>query len=50
MEVKMLKIYEKMLEGMTRESKVYYISLGVKFGDLTQSQAGYLIYFNKLLK
>lgn len=46
----MIKTYQKMLEGMTKESKAFYISLGVKFGDLTELQAGYLTYINNLLK
>lgn len=46
----MVKIYQKMMQGMTDEAKNYYIKLGVNFGDLTKIQAGYLTYINNLLK
>lgn len=45
----MIELYQKMIEGMTKESKAYYIKLGVKFGDLTRSQAGFLVITNGLL-
>jgi len=44
----MVKIYQEMIKEMSQESKLYYINLGVKNNDLTQAQAGYLIYINNL--
>lgn len=44
----MVKLYQSMIKGMTNESKAYYISLGVKFGELTKAQAGYILYINNV--
>lgn len=44
----MVKLYQSMIKGMTKESQVFYVSLGVKFGDLTKAQGGYLLYINNV--
>lgn len=40
----MIKIYQKILEGMSQESKLYWLDVGVKIGDISETQAGYILY------
>jgi hypothetical protein len=40
----MLKIYQKIIEGMTEEAKIYWLKVGVKIGDISEAQAGYILY------
>lgn len=41
--MKNLKTIEKMLEGMKENAKFYWVNSLVKLGDITTSEAGYLL-------
>ena len=40
----MLNLYQKMIKGMKRESACYWLGVGVKIGDITEGQAGFLFH------
>jgi hypothetical protein len=41
---KMIKIYQKIIEGMSQEATLYWLNVGVKVGDISEAQAGYILY------
>lgn len=41
--MKKLQTIEKILEGMTDKAKFYWINSMVKLGDISISEAGYLL-------
>lgn len=36
----------KTLKGFTKESRLYWLAVMVKAGDLCEAEAGYIIYYN----
>jgi hypothetical protein len=44
----MIKIYQKIIEGMTTEGKLFWLEVGVKIGDISEAQAGYIVYTSKI--
>jgi hypothetical protein len=40
---------QKMLEGFKKDCRMYWIKALVKDGDISEAEAGYLVYINKLL-
>lgn len=39
----MIKIYQKIIEGMAEEARFYWVNVGVRIGDISKAQAEYIL-------